>query len=463
MPPNLVTPPSRLASINLLRGLVIILMALDHARDYFAPFPHQPTDLEHASPALFLTRWITHFCAPVFVFLAGTSIYLRQHRPPPPRAGHVPARLCDADSGGTPSTVPPSQPGSAGLLGADQPDAPVNQTSLPRFLLTRGLFLIALELTVIAASWGFLFAGVITFQVIWALGVSMIVMAALVRFPWHVSLIFGAALVTLHNLLDPIPSADFTSPPLAALWMILHEQNFISLNPAATAPFTPPGIFVVYPLIPWVGVMALGYAFGRLFSPPPSRAGEVPARSCDADGGGSLSASSPRLPTRACILLGSLCILTFLVLRATSLYGDPTPFDSQSPRYPILALLNTTKYPPSLQFLLMTLGPALLLLPVLPRLPRPITTILNTFGRVPLFFYVLHIPLLHLCSAILWYALHAVITGWQLNPAAWPTTYTPQLWIAYAAWLLTLLILWFPCRWFMRLRNRRKDWWLSYL
>lgn len=407
--PSRALPPvsgaaSRLASIDILRGLVMVLMVLDHARDYFAPFPHAPEDLSQASPALFLTRWVTHFCAPVFVFLAGTSIYLRQFG-----TGAEPAR--------------PGRPG------------------MSRFLLLRGAWLIALEVTVVGASWGFLFVGIVTLQVIWALGVSMIVMAGLVRLPWRVSLAFGLLMVGLHNLLDPTTSAWVAErvPGLGPLWMVLHEQGYIFLDPSATRPFTPPGIFVVYPLIPWFGVMALGYAFGRVVTLPAARRAPV------------------------CAALGGSAILAFLVLRAAHLYGDPSGLTDNPPEHPILALLNTTKYPPSLHFLLMTLGPAVLAIPLLERLRGPLAAVLTTFGRVPLFFYITHIPLLHISSAVLWYALYGVVSGWQVGAGAWPEEYTPRLWVAYAAWGAALAVVWLPCRWFMRLRQRRRDWWLSYL
>lgn len=415
----------RLESIDLLRGLVVMLMALDHARDYFAPFPHAPEDLAHASPALFLTRWITHFCAPVFVFLAGTSIYLRRSRDESAIGANSMAR-------GEVGTM-----ASRGAKGS-------RTGSLSGYLLARGLWLIFLECTFIAAAWGFLFVGIVSLQVIWVLGVSMIVMAGLVRLRWRVSFIVGAVLVGLHNLLDPITSAGLAdrSVALADLWILLHEQRFISFNPAATAPFTPPGVFVVYPLIPWIGVMALGYAFGRVVAPEPSR--------------------TKWGATRWCIVLGVVSMIGFIALRATNLYGDPVAF-TRTGIHPVLDFLNTTKYPPSLQFLLMTLGPALLLLPVLPHLPRPAAELFRTFGRVPMFFYLLHIPLLHVGSAILWYVRLGATSGWQVNPAGFPPGYTPRLWVAYAAWAGAIAILWWPCRWFMKLRARRRDWWLSYL
>ncbi|MCB9841195.1 MAG: DUF1624 domain-containing protein [Phycisphaeraceae bacterium] len=416
------TPPRpRLDAIDQLRGLVMILMALDHARDYFAPFPHAPEDLSQASPTLFLTRWITHFCAPVFVFLAGTSIWLKQSRDQQ-RAGASPPRTDTTDAPITPAPPPPAGP------------------SLSRYLLTRGLWLILLELTLIGASWGGVFIGLVILQVIWALGLSMLVMAVLVRLPWAASLAFGLATVLLHNLLDHITAADLaqTSQWLAIPWKILHEQGFVSFNPDATRPFTLPGILVQYPLIPWPGVMALGYCFGKVATMP----------------------AAPRLKWTAA--LGAACILAFLLLRAALTYGDPSPIDSNPPDHPILALLNTTKYPPSLQFLLMTLGPALLALVALERHRGPIADNLRTFGRVPLFFYLLHIPLIHISSAILWFALLGVTSGWQLGPP-FPDGYTPQLWVAYAAWVAVVAFLWWPCRRYERVRTRHRAWWTTYL
>lgn len=403
-------PRDRMASIDILRGVVMMLMVLDHARDFFAPFPHPPEDLAHSGPALFMTRWVTHFCAAVFVFLAGTSIFLRQHR-------HTPS--------------PDSNPGTQSAGG-------VRAGGLSRFLITRGLWLILLELTLINVSWGAILVGIVILQVIWVLGLSMIVMAGLVRLPWTVSLAVGAAMVGLHNLLDPISASDLArhGPAAVAAWCILHEQAYIPL--AGGGPWQPPGIFIVYPVVPWVGVMALGYAFGRVVMLP--------------------KASRDRL----CLAIGGVAVAMFLTLRLGGLYGEPEPVGPGSPGWPLPAVLNTTKYPPSLQFLLMTIGPSIAALPLLARLGRW-GTVPRTFGRVPMLFYLLHIPLLHGASVVVWFALLGATPGWQINPEAWPEGYTPRLWVAYAATAAALAILWWPCRWFMRLRARRRDWWLSYL
>jgi uncharacterized membrane protein len=225
--------------------------------------------------------------------------------------------------------------------------------------------------------------------------------------------------------------------------MILHEQGFIPIGePGGGRGAVQGGIFVLYPLIPWVGVMAVGYSFGRVMRMPPARR------------------------ARWCAGLGVACIAAFITLRIGGLYGDPAP--AAPGDRPVLQVLNTTKYPPSLQFLLMTLGPALLGLPALDwLLGRPwgarVLEPMRTIGRVPLFFYLLHIPLIHASSAILWYAVHGAATGWQIDPASWPAGYTPRLWVAYVAWIGVLLALWAPCRWFAALRRRRGDWWLSYL
>jgi len=381
----------RIASIDLMRGIVMIIMAIDHVRDFFNPFA-EPTDLSKASAGLFLTRWITHFCAPTFVFLAGTSAYLYAR-----------------NSG-------------------------VSRGHLQRFLLTRGLWLVLLELTVISFSWRFDFDGLVL-QVIWALGWSMVCLALLLYLPLPVMLGFGAALVFGHNLFDGWHFKDVAEHGQAWgwLWAVLHEPHFVTL---------PSGyqVFLLYPLVPWVGVMALGYGFGELLQLPRQRR------------------------ERWMFGLGLGAIALFLLLRLTNVYGDAQLW-GDNPRgtlYTALGLLNVTKYPPSLQYLLMTLGPVLLLLPLLERWRGGLARRISVFGRVPFFFYLLHLPLIHLGSLIaarLVYGVTPTLVGG--NP---PPGYEPSLLRVYVVWALVILILYPLCRWYADYKSRHKDqWWLSYL
>jgi uncharacterized membrane protein len=381
----------RIVSIDLLRGIVMVIMALDHVRDYWSPSGFDPLDLDQTTPLLFLTRWITHFCAPVFVFLSGVSAWLY-------------ARSKN-----------------------------VGTSQLARFLLTRGLWLVLIEVTVVSFSWQFGYQ-IVILQVIWAIGCSMIALAGLVYLPLPVIAGIGLAMIFGHDLLDGIAPERFGA--LGWLWTIVHVQNFIPL------PGWPRGVAAVYPLVPWIGVMASGYAFGRLFERPQPRR------------------------DRALVWIGAGATVAFVVLRALNVYGDPQPWSVQprGPLYTVLSFINVSKYPPSLLYLLMTLGPAIACLPLLERWRGAAANVFNTFGRVPFFYYVLHIPLVH-ATAWVWYwlGLHAP-TFAQFTPREqWPAAYHPNLARAYLAWAVTVVALYFPCRWFMALRRRRSDWWLSYL
>ncbi len=360
----------RLAAVDRLRGLVIVVMALDHVRDYFSNAEFDPVDLQHTTPGYFATRWITHFCAPVFMFLAGAAVALRERRS-----------------------------GRAGLAS---------------FLARRGAFLIVLEITVVHVGWKLdLHYPRVRLMVVWALGGAMLTLAALLllRLSTRTIAIFGLVVITGHNLLDGLhPGGPWRIP-----WSMLHEPGEHPLLGSH-------GLFVLYPLVPWVGVMALGYVLGPL-----------------------LDAEDERR-RRTLRVLGGALILAFVVLRLVNRYGDPMPWSSQ-PRgaaYTLLSFLNLEKYPPSLDYLLATLGPALLVLPALGRLQGRCARFLETFGRVPLFFYVVHIYVIH---------LSALVIG-----RAFPL---PGV---YVVWLAVVLVLLPACAWYGRLRARRRDLaWLSYL
>jgi uncharacterized membrane protein len=382
---------SRLDSVDLLRGLVIVIMALDHARDFFTSVRFEATDLEQTTAPLFLTRWITHFCAPVFVFLAGTSAFLYQAR------GRTRAEVS-------------------------------------RFLLTRGLWLVLLELTVVRWAWNFNFnytTELLFVQVIWVIGVSMVVLAGLVHLPLSAVAGIGIAMVAGHNLLDPItPEALGAWGPL---WTLLHVQ--------AAIPLRGDQVFVViYPLIPWIGVMAAGYAFGTLLRRP------------------------ERERRRALLGLGAGLTLGFLAIRAVNGYGDPAPWSVQeSAGRTVLSFLNTTKYPPSLLFLLMTLGPAIALLPLLERLTGPLARAVTVFGRVPLFFYVLHLYLIHAVALTV-----GVLAGFDPRSFLHVWLFLPDEWgyglgVVYLVWAGVVLALYPACRWFAGVKARRREVWLSYL
>lgn len=386
-------PHGRLRSVDLLRGLVMIVMALDHTRDFFTNVRIDPTDLARTTPLLFFTRWITHFCAPTFVFLAGASAFLY---------------------------------GARGR----------SKGELSRFLLTRGLWLIVLEITVIRFGWMFnLSYQFVVFQVIWAIGVCMLALSALIYLPRWAILTIGLTMIVGHNLTDGIQSG--TRGPAGWPWLILHQPGEISL-------WGDHKLFVAYPLIPWIGVMAAGYGFGPILLDP--------------DAG----RRDRRLPA-----IGLGLIAAFVAIRLANVYGDPRPWSVQeSPLKSLMSFLNTAKYPPSLCYLLMTLGPSIAVLPLLERFRGPASEVPMTFGRVPLFFYVLHFYLIHGLAGAAAIAKY----GWQgaidlaRGPFSVAEGYGYDLGINYLVWLGVLALLYPVCRWFARYKARHRDNpWLSYL
>jgi uncharacterized membrane protein len=374
---------ARVAAVDVIRGAVMILMAIDHVRVYSGLPAGGPT------VGIFFTRWVTHFCAPVFTFLAGAGAYL------------------------------------AAARGKTRPQ-------LSRFLITRGLWLIVLQYTVVwfgitfHFDWHFIPA-----SVLWALGWGMVVLAGLVHLPLPVTAAFAVVTIAGHNLFDAVRPDQLG--PLGPLWAVLHTRGPLPLTPSVT-------MFVVYPLVPWIGVMAAGYVFGVVF---------LLNRSC----------------RRMTMLgLGASLILLFVALRATNFYGDPHPWSPrQDALFTVLSFLNCQKYPPSLLYLLMMLGPALLALSVfergLGRLGRP----LLIFGRVPLFFYLLQWYAAHLLAVVVNAALGRP-ASWLLGSAPWnaPQGYGYSLGVVYLMWMVVLVLLYPPCRWFAALKRRRRDAWLSY-
>jgi uncharacterized membrane protein len=389
-----VTKSARLASVDVLRGVVMILMALDHVRDFFGTAAN-PTNPAQATAALFFTRWITHLCAPTFFLLVGTGAYLSRGRR------------------------------STG--------------ELSRFLLTRGLWLILLELTVLrCVGYQFNVDYRVTFLLIlWALGWSMVTLAGLVHLPVAAITAFGVATIALHNLFDPVRAASFGA--FAPLWTVLHAQNVVVNTPRFA-------VFAAYPLVPWIGVSAAGYGFGQVFAWDPERRRHFLLR------------------------LGIGLTLGFIALRFANVYGDPVRWSAQaSAMRTLLSFLNASKYPPSLLFLCMTLGPASLILWLLdggtPRVLKPALT----FGRVPLFYFMLHLPLIHLAALAVCAArygeTHWIFESARLNqfPFTRPPGWGYSLPVVYAIWIGIVLALYPLCVWFAGVKQRRRNWWLGYL
>src|SRR5215469_15755501 len=370
---------TRLNSIDFLRGLVMVVMALDHTRDFFAAGGFNPRDV--TEPALFLTRWITHFCAPMFILLAGISAF---------------------------------------LYGTERKTGEVS-----RYLFTRGCWLVLLEFTVVRVGWTFSFKiDYLVIQVIFAIGASMISLAALVYLPrWAIATV-GLALIAGHNFFDGIKAAQFGVA--APLWNLLHQPGAFDL----TRGFK---LFVLYPLIPWIGVMAAGYALGPLFR------------------------LKRETRVRRLFAIGALIIVGFVFLRASNLYGDPAPWAMQNGVVAtVLSFINCEKYPPSLLFLAMTLGPALMLVAVSDGAQGIIAGWITTFGRVPLFYYITHIYLLHAIAL-----LFAWIT---IGGAVFVATHKPDgygfgLVGIYTVWLGVVILLYPLCSWFAAIKRRRTEWW----
>lgn len=381
----------RLAGIDRVRGLVMVLMVLDHARDFYVGFGLDPTDLATTTPFLFFTRWVTHFCAPGFVLLAGVSAFLQGQ----------------------------AKPGAA----------------LRQFLLTRGLWLVFLEITVVRFGWvPEPFYRFTMLQVIWVIGCSMVLLAPLTFLPARAVLALGVAGVALHGLLDPI-DADAMDGPARFLWAVLHD-------PSTFEPADGHVVRVGYALIPWFSVMAVGYGLGEIWT-----------------------TGDDKLRRTRLVALGTATIVAFVVVRAINQYGDPVPWAVQpSAIMTVVAFLNCEKYPPSLDYLLMTLGPILLLLAALERerVPAILARVLEVYGRVPLFFYVAHIYLLRPIGI----ACALGRFGWSaIDPEVHDGTPEWPLYTAYIAWLAALVVLYPACRWFGDLKRRRSAelWWLRYL
>ncbi len=394
------TTKNRIESIDILRGIVMVLMALDHVRDYFhiTANTDDPLNLATTTPLLYFTRWITHFCAPVFVFLSGTSIYLQSLRK--------------------------------------------TKNELSIFLVKRGLWLIFVEVIIISLAWTFLPTyNFIPFQVIWTIGISMVILGGVLQLPYKIILMMGLLIVFGHNLLD-IPEAK---PGFKAgfLWDLVHHGHF-TMYPFAQNHF----MVIVYPFLAWAGLMMLGYCTGVFFT--------------------STYATEQRRKKLMRIGLGLIAF--FIVVRLINMYGDPHPWSVQkNTLFTILSFLKIHKYPPSLLYLCITIGPALLLLPFLEKMNNRFTKRIIVFGRVPLFYYILHLYLIHFICAISFFArghsMQDAIGGLNNHPFMFLVPGEGfGLAIVYLIWIGVVVLLYPLCKWYDRYKtNHKEKWWLSYL
>jgi uncharacterized membrane protein len=393
------TPSRRIQSLDILRGLVMVVMAIDHIRDFFhyGAMHFAPEDLSMTTVPIFFTRWITHFCAPVFVFFAGTSAYLSGRR---------------------------------------RQDA----AALSRFLLTRGLWLVLIELTLINfGEQGNVRYTFVILQVMWALGWSMVALSVLIHVPWRPLLVISLAVIAGHNLLDGVQPQQWGSA--GWLWQVLH------VGPAPIPVTDRHTLVLIYPLIPWIFVMSAGYVFGRVFDLEADRRRTFMVR------------------------LGLALTLFFVVLRFSNVYGDPGPWSAQ-PRVALtlLSFLNANKYPPSLLYLLMTLGPAIVLLGLIDGVTVKPSNPFLVFGKVPFFYYLLHWYVLHTLAIVFaWFRFGHAEFLFHLPPSTLPipSDYPPDygygLGVVYLVWILVIAITYPCCRWFVGVKSRHRSAILSYL
>jgi uncharacterized membrane protein len=385
---------TRINSIDLLRGIVMIIMALDHTRDFFhiTAWTDDPLNLQTTSPALYITRWITHLCAPTFVFLSGTSAYFVSLRR--------------------------------------------SKKQLSLFLLTRGLWLIFVELAIITLALTFdLSYQVSILQVIWAIGASMVVLSAVIWLPFRLILAIGLIIVAGHNLLDVYEQQQ--NGNLSTFYKVLHVQSMVSVGGHQ--------VLIFYPFLAWSGVMMLGYCFGKYYL------GDIMNRN------------------KRSMLLGATLLILFIALRFADVYGDPLGWSVQkSPLYTFFSFINAQKYPPSLLFLCVTLGISMVILGLLGDAQNRVTRFITVFGRVPLFYYIIHFYLLHLISACAFLARgHSFNEGAKGMPGALFKFVAPSegysLGVVYFVWIAVVLMLYPLCKWFADYKRDHRQWWVSYL
>ncbi|MBS1599902.1 MAG: DUF1624 domain-containing protein [Bacteroidetes bacterium] len=387
----------RIQSIDLLRGIVMIIMALDHCRDllhYGSSIDQDPLDFNTTTPFLFFSRWITHFCAPTFVFLSGTGIFLY----------------------GSKSRT---------------------KKQVAKFLFTRGLWLLFIEIFLIDPSWNFIFSE-FYLQVIWAIGISMIILSALQFLPYTVLLITGIIIVCGHNLLDKIVIDEPFWP--SVIWSMIHQDHTYQLNDHFL-------LIIHYPFLPWLGLMILGYCIGKLYLPQTQQA------------------------YRRKFLFGSgaAAIVLFIIFRTWNLYGEMHNWTQQKTGiFTLLDFVKTTKYPPSLLFMLMTIGPALITLSFAENITGTgwFSSKILVFGKVPFFYYILHVPLIHIIAWILFFAGGHHWSDLDFShhrDGSMPYGSGHSLFVVYLVWISVIIILYFPCRWYAKYKATHKNWWLSYV
>lgn len=366
---------SRLPAIDILRGLVIALMALDHVRDFFAPTAFNPMDLALTTPGWFWTRWVTHLCAPTFVLLAGCSAFLRAQK--------------------------------------------YDKAAMTRYLLSRGVLLVLLEVTLINFSWQFGFDSLVL-QVMWALGVSMLALGALIWLPRFWIGMIAAALILPHNLLDSLHSEQ-----AGVAFKIWHQGGWVPVGEQF-------GLFFLYPVMPWIGLMAAGYAIGPWFL------------------------QDAKLRQRKLWLAAGGLMLLFIFLRIDNLYGDPDPWAWQpgGVLQSLMSFVRVQKYPPSLLYLCVTISLALGLLALIESYVKRELPVLSLFGRHPLFFYSIHVALIHAASWGMMQTLYGQQPHWENGANRLPDGFTPSLALCYGAWLVVLGLMFFLTRWWDKYRRR---------
>ncbi len=398
------TGRTRIDSIDILRGIVMVIMALDHSRDFFqrivitdgSGIATNPTNMATTTPILFFTRWITHFCAPIFVFLAGTAIWMMSQKK--------------------------------------------TRSELSLFLIKRGFWLIFVDAIIITFAWTFNPQfNVIIFQVIWALGVSMLIMGLLIYLPFRVMVLIGLIIVFGHNLLD-YPSIN-KNVKEGFLADILYFAKF-PIYPIAKGHV----LLIVYAFLPWTGVMILGYGFGKIFT----------------------TFSDQAKRRKMLLQMGAGLLVLFIALRLANHYGDPFPWfvQERGSIYTFLSFLNVNKYPPSLDFLSLTIGVGMIMLSILDGVRNRVTDFFRIYGRVPMFYYILHFYVLHTLVVIVFYA--EGFSGDQIVSPNNPFLFRPPgsgftLAGVYAVWIFVVLILYPLCRKYDRYKSTNRDWWLNYV
>lgn len=395
--PATVATKQRIQSIDILRGAIMLIMAIDHTRDYFhiAGSVNDPTNLATTTPILFFTRWITHFCAPTFVFLSGVSAYLA----------------------GTRRT----------------------KGELSGFLIKRGLWLVLVEVVFITFALTLNpFFNVFGLQVIWAIGLSMILLGLMVRLPLRVIGAIGIIIIVGHDMLTNIKL-----PPNSAEDVLM--KIFFTARGTVLALDKSHFIFALYAVIPWTGVMLLGYAFGSLYQ----------------------TRYKPENRKTMLLIFSGVMFFVFLALRFINVYGDPAPWSAQKTGvFTFLSFINVSKYPPSLEYCLLTLSAALLVLAFTERSMGKLAGFFKVYGSVPFFYYVCHFYLIRILNVIVFFA-EGYKTSQIVTPNA-PFLFTPpgfgfSLGWVYLIWLAIILTLYYPCKWFSKYKNTHKQWWLSYL